>query len=182
LKETKKSLLQTIEELEGTMKDTFLACFEKINEAFGKTFTLLFGGGSGMLMLENPDEPLTCGIDIIIKPPGKSVKSISLLSGGEQSFAAIALYLALQSINPAPFCILDEIDSALDEVNLVKFADHIRAVSASTQFIVITHRRGTMERADMIYGILMREKGESDYLKLDIGNLDSNSKFSKGIV
>ncbi|MEG1743561.1 MAG: hypothetical protein RR246_05280, partial [Clostridia bacterium] len=111
-------------------------------------------------------------IDIIIRPPGKSIKSISLLSGGEQSFAAIALYLALQKINPAPFCIFDEIESALDDVNLIRFVDYVKTQCEHTQYIMITHRRGTMERADTLYGVTMHEKGVSDYIRLDMSKLE----------
>jgi len=139
-------------------------------------FVELFGGGSARIELQDPENPLECGIDIILKPPGKSVKSISLLSGGEQSFAAIALYLALQSVNPAPFCIFDEIESALDDINLNKFADYIRSHSEKTQYIVITHRRGTMERADTLYGVTMHQKGISDYIRLSLSGLEENFK------
>ena len=139
LNKTRRSLDNAISRLNGSMKSTFAECFENINKTFGEVFTELFGGGSARLELENPDEPLDCGIDIIIRPPGKTVKSISLLSGGEQSFAAIALYLALQKINPAPFCIFDEIESALDDVNLARFAEYVRDHSDSTQYILITH-------------------------------------------
>ena len=158
------------------MKTTFTECFDNINRVFGEVFTELFGGGSAHLELEDPENPLECGIDIILRPPGKTVKSISLLSGGEQSFAAIALYLALQSINPSPFCIFDEIESALDDVNLARFADYVRVHSDKTQYILITHRRGTMERADTLYGVTMRKKGISEYIRLDISELEEKMK------
>ncbi len=174
LNRTRRQLDSTIEKLSRTMKDTFIDCFDRINSAFGRTFAALFGGGSGRVELEDPENPLECGIDIILRPPGKSVKSISLLSGGEQSFAAIALYLALQEINPSPFCIFDEIESALDDVNLAKFADYVREHSESTQYILITHRRGTMERADVLYGVTMYEKGVSDYLRLNVDMMEEN--------
>ena len=176
LKSTRRQLDATIEKLSRTMKETFIDCFDRINSAFGRTFAALFGGGSGKIELEDPNNPLECGIDIILRPPGKSVKSISLLSGGEQSFAAIALYLALQEINPSPFCIFDEIESALDDVNLAKFADYVREHSDSTQYILITHRRGTMERADVLYGVTMYEKGVSNYLRLNVDKLEENIK------
>ena len=176
LNKTRRSLDNAISRLNGSMKSTFAECFENINKTFGEVFTELFGGGSARLELENPDEPLDCGIDIIIRPPGKTVKSISLLSGGEQSFAAIALYLALQKINPAPFCIFDEIESALDDVNLARFAEYVRDHSDSTQYILITHRRGTMERADTLYGITMHEKGISDYIRLNVTELGEKIK------
>ncbi|MDD4422452.1 MAG: chromosome segregation protein SMC, partial [Eubacteriales bacterium] len=180
LNKTRKSLDNAISKLNIEMKQTFVESFEKINTAFGEVFTELFGGGSAYIELADPEMPLECGIDIIIRPPGKSVKNISLLSGGEQSFAAIALYLALQKINPAPFCIFDEIESSLDDVNVNKFADYVRQNSANTQYILITHRRGTMERADTLYGITMRQKGISEYIKLNIAMLQENLKEYTG--
>lgn len=176
LNKTRKSLDEAIAKLEASMTETFLECFVKINEAFGNVFCELFGGGTAACVLQDPEHPLESGIDITIRPPGKSVKSISLLSGGEQSFAAMALYLSLQAINPAPFCIFDEIESALDEINVAKFADYIKRHSTSTQYIVITHRRGTMERADTVYGILMPQKGISDYIKLNLNAAKKDAK------
>lgn len=176
LNKTRKSLDEAIAKLEASMTETFLNCFAKINEVFGNVFSELFGGGTAMCVLQDPEHPLESGIDITIRPPGKSVKSISLLSGGEQSFAAMALYLSLQTINPAPFCIFDEIESALDEINVAKFADYIKRHSDSTQYIVITHRRGTMERADTVYGILMPQKGISDYIKLNLNAAKKDAK------
>ncbi|MBO5735177.1 MAG: chromosome segregation protein SMC [Clostridia bacterium] len=176
LQKTRRSLDGTISKLETEMKESFVSTFKKINDSFAEVFVELFGGGSARIELQDPEKPLECGIDIILKPPGKSVKSISLLSGGEQSFAAIALYLALQSVNPAPFCIFDEIESALDDINLNKFADYIRSHSEKTQYIVITHRRGTMERADTLYGVTMHQKGISDYIRLSLSGLDDKFK------
>ncbi len=172
LNKTRISLDKTIAKLASGMKETFLECFEKINTEFNAVFTELFGGGSARAELTDPLLPLECGIDIVLKVPGKSVRSISLLSGGEQSFAAISLYLALQKVNPSPFCVFDEIESALDDVNIVKLASYVRRNSDKTQYILITHRRGTMERADTIYGITMRQKGISDYMKLNMAKLD----------
>lgn len=177
LNKTRRSLDNAIEKLEINMKSTFLQTFLQINTAFGEVFAELFGGGTAKCVLEDELNPLTCGIDIIIRPPGKSVKNINLLSGGEQSFAAVALYLALQRINPAPFCIFDEIESALDEVNVNRLATYIKNHSEATQFIMITHRRGTMENADVVYGITMKEKGVSDYIKLDIRALEQNIEY-----
>ncbi|HBL83885.1 MAG: chromosome segregation protein SMC [Clostridiales bacterium GWF2_38_85] len=171
LNKTRKSLDSAIEKLETNMKTTFADTFYKINSNFGQVFGELFGGGTAYVELIDPNDPLGSGIDIIVKPPGKTIKNISLLSGGEQSFAAIALYLSLQRINPAPFCIFDEIDTALDEVNVNKLADFVRRHCEKTQFIFITHRRGTMERADRLYGITMPHKGVSEYLKLDLTRL-----------
>ena len=176
LNKTRRSLDNAISRLNASMKTTFTDCFENINRVFGEVFAELFGGGSAHLELEDPENPLECGIDIVLRPPGKTVKSISLLSGGEQSFAAIALYLALQSINPSPFCIFDEIESALDDVNLARFADYVRVHSDKTQYILITHRRGTMERADTLYGVTMRKKGISEYIRLDISELEEKMK------
>ena len=172
LNKTRASLDRTIAKLASGMKETFLECFERINTEFNAVFTELFGGGSARAELTDPMLPLECGIDIVLKVPGKSVRSISLLSGGEQSFAAISLYLALQRVNPSPFCVFDEIESALDDVNIVKLASYVRRNSDKTQYILITHRRGTMERADTIYGITMRQKGISDYMKLNMAKLD----------
>ena len=172
LNKTRISLDRTIAKLASGMKETFLECFERINTEFNAVFTELFGGGSARAELTDPMLPLECGIDIVLKVPGKSVRSISLLSGGEQSFAAISLYLALQRVNPSPFCVFDEIESALDDVNIVKLASYVRRNSDKTQYILITHRRGTMERADTIYGITMRQKGISDYMKLNMAKLD----------
>jgi chromosome segregation protein len=176
LDRTRRKLDNELSRLDTKMKDVFLDTFARINSAFGRVFTELFGGGSARVELTDPSDPLGCGIDIILRPPGKSVRSISLLSGGEQSFAAIALYLALQEINPAPFCILDEIESALDEVNQAKLMDYIKAHCGKTQYLLITHRRGTMERADTLYGITMREKGVSEFLKLDLDTLGERFK------
>ncbi len=172
LNKTRASLDRTIAKLASGMKETFLECFEKINTEFNAVFTELFGGGSARCELTDPLLPLECGIDIVLKVPGKSVRSISLLSGGEQSFAAISLYLALQKVNPSPFCVFDEIESALDDVNIVKLASYVRRNSDKTQYILITHRRGTMERADTIYGITMRQRGISEYMKLNMAKLD----------
>lgn len=176
LQKTRRSLDSTIAKLESEMKESFVSTFQQINASFSEVFTELFGGGSARIELQDPEAPLECGIDIILKPPGKSVRSISLLSGGEQSFAAIALYLALQNVNPAPFCIFDEIESALDDVNLNKFAEYIRQHSEKTQYIVITHRRGTMEHADTLYGVTMHQKGVSDYIKLNLSKLEESIK------
>ncbi len=172
LNKTRLSLDKTIAKLAAGMKETFLECFDKINTEFNAVFTELFGGGSARCELTDPLLPLECGIDIVLKVPGKSVRSISLLSGGEQSFAAISLYLALQKVNPSPFCVFDEIESALDDVNIVKLASYVRRNSDKTQYILITHRRGTMERADTIYGITMRQRGISEYMKLNMAKLD----------
>ena len=153
------------------MRDMFVETFEKVRECFKETFTELFGGGSADIVLTESDDVLQSGIEINIQPPGKLVKSLSLLSGGEQAFVAIALYFALLKVNPSPFCIFDEIESALDEANVYRFGDYLKRNCDKTQFIVITHRRGTMESANMLYGIAMQEKGVSDYIKLVPGDI-----------
>ncbi|MBQ4297189.1 MAG: AAA family ATPase, partial [Clostridia bacterium] len=149
--------------------------FEQVNGYFGETFSELFGGGRAELLLTDPDDLLGCGIDIKAAPPGKIVKSLSLLSGGEQAFVAIALFFAVLKVNPSPFCILDEIESALDEVNVVRFAEYIKKFSGDTQFILITHRRGTMEAADRMYGVTMPEQGVSRVIALNVSDFETRS-------
>ena len=145
---------------------------EAAREYFGKTFQEMFGGGKGQLVLEDPDEPLTCGIEIRVQPPGKQLKTITLLSGGEKAFVAIALYFAILKVRPTPFCMLDEIDAALDDRNVERFASYLHNLSKKTQFIVITHRRGTMEASDVLYGVTMQEQGVSKLLRLDLQQME----------
>lgn len=163
----RKSLEKLIVTLENTMRETFSTALVKIQKAFSETFTELFGGGTAEIVV-NGDDVLECTIDINVQPPGKIIKSLSLLSGGEQSIVAIALYLAILKVSPSPFCIFDEIEAALDEANVNRFGEYLKRYSMSTQFIVITHRRGTMEAADMLYGITMQEKGVSDYIRVSL--------------
>ncbi len=163
----KKSLEKLIVSLENTMRDTFSKALVKIQKAFSETFTELFGGGTAEIVVSGEDV-LECTIDINVQPPGKIIKSLSLLSGGEQSIVAIALYLAILKVSPSPFCIFDEIEAALDDANVNRFGEYLKRYSMSTQFIVITHRRGTMESADMLYGITMQEKGVSDYIRVSL--------------
>ncbi|MBE6700338.1 MAG: chromosome segregation protein SMC [Ruminococcaceae bacterium] len=163
----KKSLEKLISTLEGTMRDTFSKALVLIQKAFKETFVELFGGGTAEIVVTGEDV-LECTIDINVQPPGKIIKSLSLLSGGEQSIVAIALYLAILKVSPSPFCIFDEIEAALDEANVNRFGEYLKRYSMSTQFIVITHRRGTMESADMLYGITMQEKGVSDYIRVSL--------------
>jgi chromosome segregation protein len=158
---------KVIAELTEQMKSIFGEQFVVINETFKRTFHELFGGGKADLILTDPNDMLNTGIEIRVTPPGKVIKNLSLLSGGEQAFVAIALYMSLLRINPSPFCIFDEIESALDEANVRRFAQYIKKHNDKTQFIVITHRRGTMEEADTLYGITMQEKGVSDFIRLD---------------
>ena len=168
----KRELESVIRNITQEMTGIFVAEFGKINEYFGKTFEEMFGGGKGELLLEDPAEPLTCGIEIRVQPPGKQVKTITLLSGGEKAFVAIALYFAILKVRPTPFCMLDEIDAALDDRNVERFASYLHNLSQKTQFIVITHRRGTMEAADVLYGVTMQEQGVSKLLRLDLNQME----------
>ena len=152
------------------MKTVFVERFNEIDESFRQTFLELFGGGKAALVLEDEKDVLNCGIDIKVQPPGKAVSTISLLSGGEMAFVAIALYFAILKVRPTPFCVMDEIEAALDEANVERFAAYMRRMSDRTQFLVITHRRGTMEEADMLYGVTMQEKGVSAVIELDLEN------------
>ena len=168
----KKELERIIRDITTQMTEIFVTEFAKIDHYFGKVFEEMFGGGKGSLVLENPDEPLTCGIEIRVQPPGKQLKTITLLSGGEKAFVATALYFAILKVRPTPFCILDEIDAALDDRNVERFSSYLRNLSSKTQFIVITHRRGTMEAADVLYGVTMQEQGISKLLRLDLNQME----------
>ena len=173
LEKSKEFILKQIAELEEEMKTKFITAFNAVNENFNEVFKELFGGGHAELLLDNPEDVLNCGIEIKAAPPGKVIKSLMLLSGGEQSFVAIALLFAILKVNPTPFCIFDEIEAALDEVNVTRFGQYIKRYSKQTQFIVITHRRGTMEIADKLYGVTMPQKGISKVLTMDtnaVGN------------
>ena len=167
LSASRKQLEGIIARIEGEMKRSFSDAFNRINENFKVTFSELFGGGQAELILTDPENILTSGIDIKAAPPGKIVKSLMLLSGGEQAFVAIALLFAVLKVNPSPFCILDEIEAALDEVNVARFAEYIKKFD-SIQFILITHRRGTMEAADRMYGVTMPEQGVSKVIELNV--------------
>ncbi len=168
LEDSKNNLLEIIVKLEYEMRETFISAFEEIDRNFKIVFSELFGGGTAELSLTDPENVLTSGIEIRVAPPGKVIKSMTLLSGGEQSFVAIALIFAILRVNPTPFCIFDEVEAALDDANVFRFADYLSRYSDKTQFIVITHRRGTMEIADRIYGVTMQERGISTVLPLDI--------------
>ncbi len=170
--EAKKDLENIIRDITREMTVIFVEEFKKINEYFGKVFEEMFGGGKGQLVLEDPEEPLTCGIEIRVQPPGKQLKTITLLSGGEKAFVAIALYFAILKVRPTPFCMLDEIDAALDDRNVERFANYLRNLSRKTQFIIITHRRGTMEASDVLYGVTMQEQGVSKLLRLDLNQME----------
>ncbi len=168
----KKELESIIRDITQEMTTIFVTEFTKINEYFGQTFQEMFGGGKGQLVLEDPEDPLGCGIEIRVQPPGKQLKTITLLSGGEKAFVAIALYFAILKVRPTPFCMLDEIDAALDDRNVERYASYLRNLSQKTQFIVITHRRGTMELADVLYGVTMQEQGVSKLLRLDLQQME----------
>ena len=176
VEQSKKTLLKLIDDLTSEMEDRFIDGFKQINLHFGRIFTELFGGGSAHLSLTDPEDVLNCGIDIFVQPPGKVVKKISLLSGGEKAFIAIILYFALLSVKPSPFCVLDEIEAALDDVNVNRYAHYLHRMSEQTQFILITHRRGTMEQADCMYGVTMQEAGVSKLLKLDHAAMEARQK------
>ena len=169
---SKRELESIIRDITKEMTTIFVEEFAKINRYFGEVFVEMFGGGNGQLVLENPDEPLTCGIEIRVQPPGKQLKTITLLSGGEKAFVATALYFAILKVRPTPFCLLDEIDAALDDRNVERFATYLRNLSRKTQFIVITHRRGTMEASDVLYGVTMQEQGVSKLLRLDLNQME----------
>ncbi len=176
IERSKKTLNQLIADLTVEMEKRFREGFTAINRSFGRIFTELFGGGSARLELTDENDVLNCGIDIFVQPPGKIVKKLSLLSGGEKAFIAIILYFALLSVKPSPFCVLDEIEAALDDVNVTRYAQYLHRMSSQTQFILITHRRGTMEQADCMYGVTMQEAGVSKLLKLDHAAIAAEDK------
>ncbi|WP_434169060.1 chromosome segregation protein SMC [Peribacillus frigoritolerans] len=161
LQQAKDTLFQVIDEMDDEMKRRFADTFYSIREEFEQVFKALFGGGRAELKLTNPDDLLNTGVDIIAQPPGKKLQNLSLLSGGERALTAIALLFSILKVRPVPFCILDEVEAALDEANVVRFSQFLRKFSRETQFIVITHRKGTMEEADVLYGITMQESGVS---------------------
>ena len=168
----RRELERIISGLTGEMKTIFQREFDRINAAFGQTFIELFGGGKARLELEDPNDVLNCGIDIKVQPPGKALKTITLLSGGEKAFVAIALYFAILKVRPTPFVVMDEIEAALDDNNVARFAQYMRSMADKTQFIVITHRRGTMEEADALYGVTMQEQGVSRMLSLNLNEME----------
>ena len=173
VEESRNELSRMISKLSAQMREIFTDSFRAINENFGRVFAELFGGGEASLMLEDESDVLSSGIGIRVAPPGKVIKNLEALSGGEQALVAISIYFAILAVNPAPFCILDEIEAALDDANVVRFAQYLRRVSDKTQFIVITHRRGTMEAANVLYGVTMQEDGVSKLLRLDLDQVDA---------
>lgn len=176
---SKKELLVIIGDITTEMETVFIDKFNQINKAFQETFLELFGGGKAALVLEDEENVLDCGIEIQVQPPGKALSSISLLSGGEMAFVAIALYFAIIKVRPTPFCVMDEIEAALDESNVLRYADYMRKYSQHTQFIVITHRRGTMENTDFLYGVTMQEKGVSKVLALSMEETEKTIQAAK---
>lgn len=168
LEDSSNKLKSVINEMTETMKKQFAEQFKIINKNFGEVFAELFGGGKAELILADEENILECGIDIEVQPPGKKLQNMMLLSGGERAFTAIALLFAILKINPAPFCVLDEIEAALDDVNVYRFAEYLKKFSTESQFLVITHRKGTMEAADTVYGITMEEKGISKLLSMKL--------------
>ena len=168
LENTMAKLRKVIQEMTTTMKEQFKKQFEVINKNFSEVFKELFGGGKAELSLEDEENILECGINITVQPPGKKLQNMMLLSGGEKAFTAIALLFAILKMNPAPFCVLDEIEAALDDVNVYRFAEYLKKFSKQTQFLVITHRKGTMEAADTVYGVTMEENGISKLLSMKL--------------
>ena len=174
LEKAKTELEKMIFEITEEMQAIFAEQFKVINKNFGETFAEIFGGGKAELVLEDESDILNCGIEIRVQPPGKTLKTITLLSGGERALVAIALYFAIMKIRPTPFCVLDEIEAALDDVNVARYAEYLRRLARTTQFIVITHRRGTMEEADTLYGVTMQEKGVSKMLAISISEVEKS--------
>ena len=177
VEKAKEELLGIIEEITKQMTEIFATQFEILKQSFQETFLELFGGGRATLELEDENDILRCGIEIKAQPPGKQLKTLSLLSGGEKAFVAIALYFAILKVHPTPYCVMDEIEAALDESNVVRYARYMRRIAGKTQFIVITHRRGTMEEADVLYGITMQERGVSTVLTANLNELSKEMKI-----
>ncbi|MBP3542247.1 MAG: chromosome segregation protein SMC [Clostridia bacterium] len=168
LEKAKQDLQTLITELLGQMETVFVRQFGLMQEYFSETFRRLFGGGNGEISLSNPEDPLNCGIEIIVQPPGKKRQLLSLFSGGERALTAIAILFAMLKLKPTPFCILDEIEAALDDANISYFADYLKEFSRDTQFVVVTHRKGTMERCDTLFGVAMEERGVSSLVSVNM--------------
>ena len=177
VEQAKEELNGIIDQITRQMTEIFAQQFKLINESFQETFLELFGGGQARLELEDENDILGCGIEIKVQPPGKQLKTITLLSGGEKAFVAIALYFAILKVHPTPFCVMDEIEAALDESNVVRYARYMRRIAGKTQFIVITHRRGTMEEADVLYGVTMQERGVSRILTMNLNDMAKELKI-----
>ena len=174
VEKAKSELTRMIAELCSEMEELFTTSFKQINTHFQQIFKELFGGGHARLYLSDESNVLESGIEIEVSPPGKVIKNLSALSGGEQALVAISIYFAILRVNPAPFCFLDEIEAALDDVNVARYAQYLRRMTDRTQFIVITHRRGTMEAADVLYGVTMQEDGVSKILRLDLDKVSAD--------
>lgn len=172
LEEAKNTLYQVIGEMDEEMKNRFQKTFEGVQSHFESVFQSLFGGGRADLRLTNPDDLLTTGVEIVAQPPGKKLQNLSLLSGGERALTAIALLFSILKIRPVPFCILDEVEAALDEANVYRFSSYLKTYSSETQFIVITHRKGTMEEADVLYGVTMQESGISKLVSVRLSEMN----------
>ena len=168
LLKSKEDLQSLIKKMEKTMEEQFLISFNEINENFSRVFSALFNGGKATLELDTEDDILKSGIEIKVQPPGKKLQNLNLLSGGEKSLTAVALLFAILEARPSPFCILDEIDAALDEANIARYTRYLKNFSQETQFILITHRKTTMEIADILYGVTMVEEGVSRLLSVKI--------------
>jgi chromosome segregation protein len=164
----KQTLYEVIREMNEEMAKRFVFTFEQIRAQFTGVFTRLFGGGRADLILSDPRDLLATGIEIVAQPPGKSLQNLQLLSGGERALTAIALLFSILRIKPVPFCVLDEVEAALDEANVARFAQYLREFSTQTQFIVVTHRKGTMEEADVLYGVTMQEGGVSKLVSVKL--------------
>ena len=173
---SKRDLEKLIEDLTGDMCRIFAESFVIINNNFKSIFTELFGGGKAELVLTDPENVLESGIEIRVAPPGKVIKNLISLSGGEQSFVAICIYFAILKLKPAPFCILDEIDAALDEVNVKKYAQYLKKFTDKTQFVLVTHRRSAMEEANVLYGVTMQEDGISKLLKMEQVDIENTAQ------
>ncbi|GMA58880.1 hypothetical protein GCM10025858_33830 [Alicyclobacillus sacchari] len=170
LVEAQQQLERLIDEIDTEMANRFMETFRQIQAEFANAFQILFNGGEADLSLTNPDDPLTTGIEVVAKPPGKRLQNLNLLSGGERALTAMALLFAILRVRPVPFCVLDEVEAALDEANVSRFAQQLKVFAAETQFIVITHRRGTMEEADALYGVTMPERGVSSLVSVRLAD------------
>ena len=179
VEKTRSELYKLINQLTTQMKEIFTDGFQKISNNFSKTFVELFGGGTASLSLTDPDNILESGIDINVKLPGKNVPSLEGLSGGEKALIALSIYFAIMRVNAPPFCFLDEVDTALDDINVERFANYMKSSDFSTQFICVTHRRGTMEAADMLYGVTMQEKGVTKLLELNVSELEKKLNLTE---
>jgi chromosome segregation protein len=177
--ETEKKLISIIDRLENLMKTQFAEQFAVIRQNFSEVFVEMFGGGTAELKLSDTSDVLNSGIDIIVQPPGKAVQNMMLLSGGEKALTAMALLFAILKMKPSPFCILDEIEAALDDANVNRYAEYLSHFTDSTQFVVITHRKGTMEASDILYGVTMQEQGVSKLVSVKFDNNENTESNTK---